>query len=81
MSSADSSPPPSRRSGSSVLIVSNAPSELVTMDEIERRYIARVLKTVGGNKREAAKVLGFDRKTLYRKLERYGIAVERAAKG
>ena len=39
-----------------------------------RRYILRVLKTVGGNKTTAAKVLGFDRRTLYRKLERYGVA-------
>ena len=31
---------------------------------------------VGGNKSSAARVLGFDRKTLYRKLERYGIATE-----
>ncbi|ACY17539.1 sigma-54-dependent transcriptional regulator [Haliangium ochraceum] len=52
--------------------------ELVSMDEVERRYIARVLHAVGGNKREAARILGFDRKTLYRKLERYG---ERAETG
>jgi two-component system response regulator HydG len=30
-----------------------------------------VLDGVGGNKTLAAKVLGLDRKTLYRKLERY----------
>ncbi len=47
--------------------------ELVTMDEVERRYIRRVLDAVGGNKTIAAKVLGFDRTTLYRKLERYGL--------
>ncbi len=41
------------------------------MEEIERRYILRVLAAVGGNKKEAARVLGFDRTTLYRKLERY----------
>jgi DNA-binding protein Fis len=37
---------------------------------VERRYIARVMQAVGGNKTLAAKVLGFDRKTLYNKLER-----------
>jgi two-component system response regulator HydG len=42
------------------------------MDELERRYILRVLSLVGGNKSRAAQVLGFDRRTLYRKLERYG---------
>jgi two-component system response regulator HydG len=45
-------------------------SELVTLDELERRYIQRVLKMLGGNKSRAAQVLGLDRRTLYRKLER-----------
>ena len=40
------------------------------MEEVERRYIAKVLEAVGGNKTLAAQVLGFDRRTLYRKLER-----------
>ncbi len=47
------------------------PEYLPTLDELERRYIARVLKVVNGNKTQAAKVLGVDRRTLYRKLERY----------
>lgn len=46
--------------------------ELLSMGEVERRYIARVLESVGGNKTSAAKILGFDRKTLYNKLHRYG---------
>lgn len=58
---------------SQVLVPSDHPSELVTMDEIERRYILRVLDVVAGNKSLAAQILGFDRRTLYRKLERYGI--------
>ena len=49
---------------------------LQTMEEVERRYILRVLETLAGNKRQAARVLGFDRRTLYRKLERYGVATE-----
>ena len=56
---------------SHVVVASDDPSELLTMDEVEQRYIARVMESVGGNKTLAAKVLGFDRKTLYRKLERY----------
>jgi DNA-binding NtrC family response regulator len=52
-------------------------SELVALEEIERRYILRVLEAVHGNKSRAAQVLGLDRKTLYRRLERYGaLAVE-----
>ncbi|MBC7793580.1 MAG: hypothetical protein H7Z43_07715, partial [Clostridia bacterium] len=38
------------------------------------RYIERVIQAVGGNKRMAARILGIDRKTLYRRLERYGVA-------
>ncbi|NVJ28283.1 sigma-54-dependent Fis family transcriptional regulator [Myxococcus sp. AM011] len=46
------------------------PSELVTLEELERRYIHRVLEAVGGSRTLAARILGVDRKTLYRKLER-----------
>ncbi|MBT8492199.1 MAG: sigma-54-dependent Fis family transcriptional regulator, partial [Deltaproteobacteria bacterium] len=56
-----------------VLVVGTRPSDLVPMHEVEKRYIARVLLAVGGNKREAARILGFDRKTLYRKLDRYDL--------
>jgi DNA-binding NtrC family response regulator len=55
---------------SRVTIDSSNPAELLPMDEVERRYILRVLEAVGGNKTLAAQVLGFDRRTLYRKLER-----------
>ena len=48
------------------------PSELLTMDEVERRYTMRVLDQVGGSKTAAASVLGFDRRTLHRKLVRWG---------
>jgi two-component system response regulator HydG len=56
---------------SHVLVVSENPQELMPMEEIERRYILRVLDAVAGNKTLAAQILGFDRKTLYRKLERF----------
>ena len=59
--------------GTDMVISSNA-SELVSMEETERRYILHVLKAVGGNKTHAARLLGFDRKTLYRKLEFYKIS-------
>jgi two-component system, NtrC family, response regulator AtoC len=55
---------------SRVTVESNDPAELLPMEEVERRYILRVLEAVGGNKTLAAQVLGFDRRTLYRKLER-----------
>jgi DNA-binding NtrC family response regulator len=46
-------------------------SELISMAEIERRHIIQVLKAVQGNKTVASQVLGFDRKTLHRKIQRY----------
>jgi DNA-binding NtrC family response regulator len=57
---------------SHVLVASDDPAELVPLEEVERRYILRVLEAVGGNKSQAAQVLGLGRKTLYRKLEEYG---------
>jgi DNA-binding NtrC family response regulator len=55
------------------LVGSDNPSELVPIQEVEHRYILHVLKTVGGNKTLAARVLGLDRKTLYRKLQHYKV--------
>jgi two-component system response regulator HydG len=52
-------------------------SPLPPMDEVERRYIERVLHEVDGNKAEAARVLGYDRKRLYRKLKRYHLLEEK----
>ena len=44
------------------------------MEVIERAYIEWVLRAEGGNKSKAAEVLGIDPSTLYRKLNRYGLA-------
>ena len=49
-------------------------SEVLSLAELERRYIARVLALVGGNKSRAADILGVDRRTLYRRIDRYGSA-------
>jgi len=58
---------------SHVLVTSDDPTELVPLEEVERRYILRVMEAVGDNKTLAAQRLGTGRKTLYRKLERYGV--------
>jgi two-component system response regulator HydG len=60
---------------SHILVVGDHASDLVSMNEVESRYILRVMQAVGGNKREAARILGFDRKTLYRKLDRYHLDI------
>jgi DNA-binding NtrC family response regulator len=61
-------------------------AEIVSLEELERRYITRVIKLLGGNKARAAQLLGLDRRTLYRKLEKYeatdrdrGLSLPRAA--
>jgi DNA-binding NtrC family response regulator len=40
----------------------------MTLEELEHEYIGAIMASVGGNKTEAANLLGIDRKTLYRKL-------------
>jgi DNA-binding NtrC family response regulator len=52
------------------------PGTLPRLDDVERRYILRVLEAVNGHRARAAEVLGLDRKTLYRKLARYGVGDE-----
>ncbi len=64
---------------SHVVVAADHPSELVPLVEVEKRYIERVLEAVQGNKRQAARILGLDRATLYRKLDRYGLAAEKRA--
>ncbi|NQT13936.1 MAG: sigma-54-dependent Fis family transcriptional regulator, partial [Planctomycetes bacterium] len=59
---------------SQVFVAGSDPSELVSLEEIERRYILHALDSVDGNKTLAARILGLDRKTLYRKLQQYGAA-------
>jgi two-component system response regulator HydG len=55
--------------GSQVWVDSDNPNELLPMAEVERRYVRHVLNAVQGNRTQAARLLGFDRKTLYRKLQ------------
>jgi two-component system response regulator HydG len=45
----------------------------MTVEEAERELIKNTLATVGGNREEAAKMLGIGERTLYRKLDRYGL--------
>jgi DNA-binding NtrC family response regulator len=48
-------------------------TDLPTLDELERRYLLHVLKSVEGNRSRAASVMGVDRRTLYRMAERFGL--------
>jgi DNA-binding NtrC family response regulator len=55
---ADNTPPP------------ELPARRMTLDEVKRWYVNAVLEDSGGNKVRAAELLGIDRRTLYRILER-----------
>jgi DNA-binding NtrC family response regulator len=48
--------------------------ELVTLDELEKRHIKRVLEVTGGNRPKAAKILGINVSTVYRKIEKYNLS-------
>ena len=56
-----------------VVISGSDPTDLVPMEEVERRYILHVLEACGGNRTLASQALHLDRKTLYRKLKSYGV--------
>ncbi|MDR0339206.1 MAG: sigma-54 dependent transcriptional regulator [Desulfovibrio sp.] len=53
---------------------SEAASELISLEENERRYLARVIKEAGGSTSKAAALLGLNRGSLWRKLKRLGLA-------
>jgi two-component system response regulator HydG len=55
------------------LVSERAPTN-PTLELVEKAYILWVLDAEGGNKARAAEVLGIDPSTLYRKLNRYGVA-------
>ncbi|MBM4137942.1 MAG: sigma-54-dependent Fis family transcriptional regulator [Nitrospira sp.] len=53
----------------------------LTLEEVEKRHLVLVLKETKGNKVKAAKILGIDRRTLYRMAERLGLNLEDAIEG
>jgi DNA-binding NtrC family response regulator len=48
------------------------PAARMTLEELKRWYVTTILEETGGNKLRAAEILGIDRRTLYRILEREG---------
>ncbi len=49
-------------------ILDEAAERTLSLEAMEKEYILRILEKTGGNKYQAAHILGIDRKTLYRKL-------------
>jgi transcriptional regulator with PAS, ATPase and Fis domain len=52
------------------------PTQPLTLFEVERTHVQRVLAQLDGNKRQAAFALGIDRRTLYRRLRDYARMAE-----
>jgi DNA-binding NtrC family response regulator len=50
------------------------------LGDFEREYIARALLACGGSRLRAAKALGINRTTLYKKLKRYGLSTDRTGR-
>jgi DNA-binding NtrC family response regulator len=57
----------SKDKSDSVVSVTN-----LTLDELEKEYLLKVLEETGWHKKRAASILGINASTLYRKLQRYG---------
>ena len=64
-------PAPMIARGESAFIVGQGIAKQLTLHDLERDYIGKILESTHGNKTEAARILGVDRTTLYRKLEEY----------
>ena len=50
-------------------LIDEATERTRSLGEVEHEYILRIMDKTGGNKYQAAQILGIDRKTLYRKLD------------
>jgi DNA-binding NtrC family response regulator len=64
----DDLPPAIHGSRGDRKVIDEAADRTLPLDEVEKEYILRILEKTGGNKYQAAQLLGIDRKTLYRKL-------------
>jgi len=53
-------------------------SDLISLDEAEKRHIEAVLRATCGNQTQAAYILGIERKTLARKIKRLAIDIEKS---
>ena len=52
---------------------SSVDAPFLSLEELEKRQIRRIMQYVEGNRSQAADMLGISRKTLYRKLKEYGL--------
>ena len=55
-------------------IVGKQEEKLPTLEEVEKKYIKKVLKMTRGSRGKAAKILGINTTTVYRKIEKYNLS-------
>ncbi len=55
-----------------IATVAELPADL-PLEEVEKTTILKTLESTGGNKSEAARRLGITRRTLHKKLKKYGV--------
>jgi two-component system, NtrC family, response regulator AtoC len=66
--------PPELRGTAPVSVPADLVGDSPTLEELKKRYIRHVLERSRGNISRAAAILGLERRSLYRMLQRYGIA-------
>jgi two-component system response regulator AtoC len=68
---AEELPPKVKRESRECKRLADLHADLPSLDELAKRYLLHVLKVTGDNKARAAGILGINRKTLYRMVERF----------
>jgi transcriptional regulator of acetoin/glycerol metabolism len=53
----------------------------MTLDELEKEYLISVLEETNWQKKKASAILGINASTLYRKIQRYGLAQDKLKDG
>ncbi len=70
-------PPPDQGSG----VHEPRAGGLLSLEEVERRHVMRVLEATGGSREEASRILGISRRTLTRMVQRWGLPPRRQLGG
>jgi DNA-binding NtrC family response regulator len=50
---------------------------MITLEELEKLHILRVLQDTKGSRKKTAEILGINTATIYRKIEKYRISDKR----